>query len=131
MKSDKIKVGAKSKSQREQLALNYRRPENVADCLLICDKNEATVAALFNRGYTIWLQDRFGRPMFEEGASAEAIQEAFDAATPGVSKGHSQARVKEVVIEKGRSYTPEQIVEALKAQGINVLLAAEAGLKSK
>jgi hypothetical protein len=127
MKSEQIKVGAKSKSARAQIALNYRRPEDVADCLAICEGNESAVAALFNRGYTIWLQDRFGRPMFEENAPAAEIQEIFMNAVPGVSKGHSQARSKEVVIPKGQSFSPSQIAELLAKQGIKVVMT-EAGV---
>ena len=123
MKADTIKVGAKSKSKREQLRLNYRRPENVADCLAICNGNEAAVAALANRGYTIWLQDRFGRPMFEAGDSVEKIQAAFDSAIPGETKGFSQkAAAPSVAIPKGqKSFSPEQVAAMLAAAGIKVV----------
>lgn len=123
MKADTIKVGAKSKSKREQLRLSYRRPENVGDCETICAGNGAAVAALFNRGYTIWLQDRFGRPMFEENKSAEEIQKAFDTAVPGVTKGFSQpaAPIAVKLTPGKKSYTPEEFAALLKSQGIVVV----------
>lgn len=123
MKRDQIKVGAKSKSQREQLVLAYNRPENVADCMKICQANEATVASLFNRGLTIWLQDRFGRPMFEENAPAAEIQAKFDAAIPGITKGVStKAAPISVTLEKGKKVFTQAEVEAkLKAAGITVV----------
>jgi hypothetical protein len=116
MKTAPIKVGAKSKSTRAQITLTYRRPEDVADCLAICgapaeavelvrqmlgdsafDTFQRAVASLFNRGYTIWLQDRFGRPMFEQGESAEAIQAAFDSGIPGQTKGVARATAPKVI----------------------------------
>lgn len=121
MKTMPLKVGAKSKSQRAQLALVARRPENVADCLEICHQNEAAVSALFNRGYTIWLQDRFGRPMFEAGDDAAKIQGAFDAAIPGTTKGISLKRQPEVAIPKGqKSFSPEEVAMLLAKSGITV-----------
>jgi hypothetical protein len=122
MKRDAIKVGAKSKSKRAQLALEYRRPESVADCLEICHKNEAAVSALFNRGYTIWLQDRFGRPMFEAGDEAPKIQAAFDAAIPGTTKGISLKRQVQVAIPKGqKSFSPEEVAMMMAKAGITVV----------
>lgn len=122
MKRDAIKVGAKSKSKREQIALTYGRPENVADCIAICHENEAAVASLFNRGYTIWLQDRFGRPMFEENRTMPEIQAAFDTAIPGTTKGVSLKRQVEVALPKGQaSFTPSQVAEMLAKHGIKVL----------
>lgn len=122
MRNESIKVGAKSKSARAQIALNYRRPENVADCLAICEGNEIAVASLFNRGYTIWLQDRFGRPMFEEGKTVEEMQQSFSSAVPGKTKGVSRKVQKTVAIPKGqKTFTPEEVAKLLQAQGINVV----------
>ena len=99
-----------------------RRPENVADCLAICNGNEAAVAALCNRGYTIWLQDRFGRPMFEANATAAEIQGAFDAAIPGTTKGISLKRQVEVAIPKGqKSFSPEEVAVMLAKAGIRTV----------
>lgn len=119
MRNESIKVGAKSKSARAQIALSYRRPENVADCLAICEGNEVAVAALFNRGYTIWLQDRFGRPLFEEGKSVAEMQQVFDSATPGKTKGTSRKVQKTVAIPRGqKSFSPEEVAALLAKSGI-------------
>lgn len=107
MKREPIKVGAKSKSARAQLTLAYNRSETVADCLSLCEGNEAAVASLFNRGYTIWLQDRFGRPMFEANEDAAKIQATFDSAVPGKTKGIS-TRAPKVL-------TPEDTAALMKA----------------
>lgn len=85
MKTGSIKIGAKSKSTREQLNLTYRRPENLAECLSLCDSEDAATAR-FVRGLTIYLQDAIGRPMFEAGEPAAAIQEALDTAVVGKTK---------------------------------------------
>lgn len=120
MKQSPIKVGAKGKSARPQAELQYRRPENVADCLAICNGNQAAVASLFNRGYTIWLQDRFGRPMFEAGATLPDIQAAFDAAIPGESKGLGRPKaVPTVKFRKGMSAADK--LQALRDAGITVI----------
>jgi hypothetical protein len=124
MRNETIKVGAKSKSQRAQVTLTYKRPETVAECVAICEGNESAVASLFNRGYTIWLQDRFGRPMFEEGKSAEEIQAAFASAVPGKTKGTSRKQQKSVVIPQGkRQFSAEEVAALLAKQGINVIPA--------
>jgi len=120
MKRSGIKVGAKGKSARPQAELTYNRPENVADCLAICNGNEAAVASLFNRGLTIWLQDRFGRPMFEAGAPLPEIQAAFDAAVPGVSKGLGRPKAAPTVtLKKGMSQ--KDMLAAIKAAGIAIV----------
>lgn len=120
MKRSGIKVGAKGKSARPQAELTYNRPENVADCLAICKGNEQAIAALCNRGLTIWLQDRFGRPMFEAGAPLPEIQAAFDAAVPGVSKGLGRPKALPTVnLKKGMSQ--KDMFAALKAAGIVVV----------
>ena len=120
MKRSPIKVGAKGKSARPQAELAYNRPENVADCLAICKGNEQAVASLFNRGYTIFLQDRFGRPLFEAGAELSKIQAEFDAAVPGVSKGLGRPKVAPTVtFRKGMSRAEQ--VAALQAAGITVV----------
>lgn len=120
MKRGKIKVGAKGKSARPQMELEYNRPENVADCVAICKGDEQAVAALCNRGLTIWLQDRFGRPMFEAGAQAAEIQKTFDTATPGVSKGLGRPKaVPTVVLKKGMSQ--KDMLAAVKAAGIVIV----------
>lgn len=120
MKRSGIKVGAKGKSARPQAELTYNRPENVADCLAICKGNEQAVAALCNRGLTIWLQDRFGRPMFEAGAPLPEIQAAFDAAVPGVSKGLGRPKALPTVnLRKGMSQ--KDMLAAIKAAGIVIV----------
>lgn len=120
MKRSKIKVGAKGKSARPQAELEYNRPETVADCAAICKGNEAAIASLFNRGLTIWLQDRFGRPMFEAGASLPDIQAAFDAAVPGVSKGLGRPKAAPTVtFRKGMSNAER--LEAIRAAGIVIV----------
>jgi hypothetical protein len=125
MKRESIKVGAKSKTKRPQATLAYNRPESVEDCLAICKGNESAVASLFNRGYTIWLQDRFGRPMFEEGTANAEIQEAFDAAIPGTTKGHSQAKAPPTVaIPAGKTMSASELQKLLEAQGIKVVLGS-------
>ena len=120
MKRNAIKVGAKGKSARPQATLQYNRPENVADCLAVCKGDEAAVAALCNRGLTIWLQDRFGRPMFEAGAPLPEIQAAFDAAIPGVSKGLGRPKaLPTVTLRKGMSQ--KEMLEAVRKAGIAVV----------
>lgn len=120
MKRNAIKVGAKGKSARPQATLQYNRPENVADCLAVCKGNEEAVAALCNRGLTIWLQDRFGRPMFEANAPLPEIQAAFDTAVPGVSKGLGRPKsVPTVTFRKGM--TASERLEAIRAAGIVVV----------
>ena len=121
MRNEPIKVGAKGKSARAQLKLSYRRPENVADCMSLCEGNETAVASLFNRGYTIWLQDRFGRPMFEEGKPEAEIQSAFNGAVPGKTKGISRKMQKVVAIPQQKSFSAEEVQRLLQAQGITVV----------
>lgn len=120
MKRSKIKVGAKGKSARPQAELEYNRPESVADCSAICKGNELAIASLFNRGLTIWLQDRFGRPMFEAGASLPDIQAAFDAAVPGVSKGLGRPKAQPTVTLKP-GMSQKDMLAAVRAAGIVIV----------
>ena len=118
MKRSEIKVG----SDKRSFDLTYNRPENVADCLGLVDGNELALAGLFNRGFTIWLQDRLGRPMFQAGATAVQIQDAIDAAVPGKTKGVSKARQPIVVeVKKGHTYTAAEVAALLAAKGVKTV----------
>jgi hypothetical protein len=122
MLREKIKVGAKSKSQRTQLVLSYNRPQTDVDIAKLCP-DEAARASLFNRGYTIWLQDRFGRPMFEANRPEAEIQATFDAAIPGVTKGLTRAAAPvTVALEKGKKQWTRAEVEAMaRAAGLVIV----------
>ena|SRR5256885_8237359 len=122
MQRDTLKIGARTKSKRPQFEAPFNRPENGADCLKLCNGNEAVVAKLFTRGYAIFLQDRIGRPMFEAGASEPEILAAIAAAVPGVTKGVSHARPPlTVALPKGqKTFSPEEVTRMLAAKGITV-----------
>lgn len=128
MKRDALKVGSKIAARTidgktvKSFDCQFNRPENVADCLKLANGDEAIVTSLFVRGYTIWLQDRIGRPMFEQGESAEAIQKALDAAVLGVTKGRGRpAKAKVVELPKDKkSFTPEELATILAKANITV-----------
>jgi hypothetical protein len=111
MKRDAIKVGQKTGTKFD---IQYNRPENAADCAAIA-KNDAKLAAFFNRGYTIWLQDAIARPMFAAGESKEAIQAAVDASDPTVTKARRAPLAPQVVtLAKGKkSYSAEEVAAML------------------
>lgn len=121
MRESELKIGAKSKSKRPQIVAKYNRPENVADIMQICHNNEAVVAALANRGLTIFLQDRIGRPMFEAGDSQEAIQSAILACVPGKTKGVSRKVQKVVPVQQGKTYSAAEIQQLLLQHGIKTV----------
>ena len=122
MKRDTLKIGARTKSKRPQFEAKYNRPESVADCLKLAAGSDQVVSSLFNRGYTIWLQDRLGRPMFEAGATPEEIQKALDAAVPGQTKGISKRQPVTVAIPKGqKTFSPEEVAQILARKGITVV----------
>lgn len=139
MRESSLKIGAKSKSSRPQFEAKYNRPENVADVMQLCDAPAALVrqvrdllnsanynseaeAKLANRGLTIFLQDRIGRPMFEAGDSQEAIQEAVQNAVYGKTKGVSRKQQKIVAIPAGqKSFSAAEVQQMLAKQGITVV----------
>jgi len=128
VKRDALKVGSKIAARTingqtvKSFDCQFNRPENVADCISLAKGNETIVTALFVRGYTIWLQDRIGRPMFEEGESHEAIQKALDAAELGVTKGRGRpAKAKVVELPKNKaSFTPEELAVILAKANIQI-----------
>ena len=123
MKRDALKIGARTKSSRPQFEAQFNRPESVADCLKLVAGSEQVATSLFTRGYTIWLQDRIGRPMFEAGASVQDIQKALDAAIPGQSKGVGRPKaVPTATIPSGKkAFTPAEVAEMLAKQGFKVV----------
>jgi len=122
MKRDTLKIGARTKSKRPQFEALFNRPESVADCLKLVAGTVRLLTSLFIRGYTIWLQDRLGRPMFEAGATVEDIQKAIDSAVPGQTKGISKKQPVVVAIPKGqKSFTPAEVAALLAQKGITVV----------
>lgn len=124
MKTEKLKIGAKSKSARPQFEATVQLAESLDDALAICGGNESVLVTRFNRAHRIWLQDAIGRPMFEAGAPNVDIQDALTAAKAG-QKAIGRPRVAPTVaIPKGqKSFSPEQVAEMLAKQGIKVVTA--------
>ena len=124
MKSESLKIGAKSKTSRVQFLAVVQLAETVAEALAICGGSESVLVTRFNRAHRIWLQDAIGRPMFEAGASNDDIQKALTAAKAG-QKAIGRPRVQpSVAIPKGqKSFTPQQVAEMLAKSGIKVVEA--------
>lgn len=132
MKRSTLKIGSKNARQIVQdgkrISVNYftcqyNEPESVADCLKLAQGNEAELVKMFNRGYTIKLQDGVGRPMWEAGESQEAIQAELDKFVLGVSKTKGRpATPKVVTLTKGKKvYTPEEVAALLASSNIKAV----------
>lgn len=120
MKRDSLKIGARSKSKREQFEAQFNAPESLAECAKAL--GEPAVYRFAMRGYRIWLQDAIGRPMFEAGASSADIQKALDVADPRTTKAVGRPKVQpSVKIPSGKkSFTQEEVLAMMNAQGFKV-----------
>lgn len=126
MKRDSLKIGARSKSKREQFTATFNSPETLAECVKLAGGNEAAVVARFTRGLRIWLQDAIGRPLFEAGASAADIQAALDNAKLGVTKALGRPKVQPTAsiptAKQLATMSKDQLVEHFAKQGIKVVI---------
>lgn len=132
MKRSTLKIGSKATRQALQdgkrvtlthFVCQYNEPETVADCLKIAQQQEAEVVKMFNRGYTIKLQDGVGRPMWDNGDTHEAIQKELDAFVLGVTKTKGRPAAPKIVTmpKDKKSFTPAEVAEMLAKANIKAV----------
>lgn len=121
MKAISLKIG--KKGARAAVNVPLQVAENPSDVLELVRGNESVLVRCFNRGWRIENQERSGaRDAFGEGKTVEDIAGIVASYDPSaITPRTSGPRVpKTVKIEKGKSYSADDLRALLEAQGIKV-----------
>lgn len=129
MKTVPLKIGAKG-GDRKPIKVPCQLAESTEDMTKLSKGNLAVMTRCFNRGYRIESQERSGaREAFKAGkpdAEIAALVNDYDP-TKVAERVPGAPRTKTVKLTAAQTKLPaEQLLELLKAQGVNVQLATPA-----
>lgn len=121
MKEAKLQIGTRD---GQDVTVSVTLADTHADCLILEAGNENAVAARYNRGRRIWLQDAIGRPLFRAGKTVEEIQAAVTSAKAGDSMRSSSKAPATVALPKTRDgkLDAATVAAILEKAGINVVV---------